>query len=399
MTETVLAHSHRLVHAFRRRRRLRTGAVQSMYVAIGLGVALVMPSVRYGPQIDESRFGPVLVALAGGLVSFIALVFSLLFLVVQYGNTALSPRLNLFRDSPLIWHAFGVFVGVFVFCATSAVALSGQSSVPLLIPALTVLLIVVCLVIMRRLQFNAFRSLQLGDALSDISAMGRRILIELYHDRPGGEPPDEYGPTAWALPPVATTVTWPDKAAVLRQVDVPLLVSAAAADEVVIEMDVRVGDPLIEDRPVLTVHGHGAHDDPHRFLQFIETGIDRTFDQDPLLAFRLLSDIGLRALSPAINDPATAIQVLDHSESLLGKVVTADLTPRPIVGADGDPRVLLRLPTWEEYLEVAVDEVAFVAREVPSVDRRVAALLVHLHHAATPSHMPALDRRIAGARM
>lgn len=397
VTGALSSRSGRLVHAFRLRRRLRTGLVQLAYVAVGFGLATVMPSISYGPTIPESRFGPVLVAVAGGLISFIALVFSLLFLVVQYGNTALSPRLNLFRDSPLVWHAFGIFVGVFVFCAASAVVLSGQSSVTMLVPVTTVALVVGCLAIMRRLQLDAFRSLQLGGALDDISTLGRRILIELYHDQPAG-PAEERGPTAWALPPVATTVTWRHTAAVLRQVDMPRLVHAAAASDVVIEMDVRVGDPLIEHRPMLTVHGPGAHPDPRSFLRHVETGIDRTFGQDPLLAFRLLSDIGLRALSPAINDPATAIQALDHSESLLSKIVTADLASRPVVGPDGRPRVLLRLPTWDEYLGVAVDEIAVAARGVPTVERRVAKLLAHLRVAAPRSRLPALDRRIAGPR-
>jgi hypothetical protein len=60
-----------------------------------------------------------LFAVGGGIISLVAVVFSLLFLTVQFASTALSPRLNLFRDAPIVWHAFGLFVGVFVF-ATSA---------------------------------------------------------------------------------------------------------------------------------------------------------------------------------------------------------------------------------------------------------------------------------------
>jgi Predicted membrane protein (DUF2254) len=55
------------------------------------------------------------------------------------------------------------------------------------------------------------------------------------------------------------------------------------------------------------------------------TGPERTFGQDPLFAFRLLADIGLRALSPAVNDPATAVQVLDTIQSLLAPLATRDL--------------------------------------------------------------------------
>src|SRR6266700_2863838 len=55
------------------------------------------------------------------------------------------------------------------------------------------------------------------------------------------------------------------------------------------------------------------------------TGQERTFHQDPLFAFRLLADISPRALSLAVNDPATAVQVLDTIESLLQPLVSRDL--------------------------------------------------------------------------
>jgi hypothetical protein len=61
-------------------------------------------------------------------------------------------------------------------------------------------------------------------------------------------------------------------------------------------------------------------------LRGLVTGQERTFHQDPLFAFRLLADIGLRALSPAVNDPATAVQVLDTMQSILSPLVTRDPT-------------------------------------------------------------------------
>ena len=45
----------------------------------------------------------------------------------------------------------------------------------------------------------------------------------------------------------------------------------------------------------------------------IELGAERTFEQDPKYALRLLVDIAIRALSPAVNDPITAVQALDQN--------------------------------------------------------------------------------------
>ena len=67
-------------------------------------------------------------------------------------------------------------------------------------------------------------------------------------------------------------------------------------------------------------------------MKAIRTGAERTFEQDPALAFRVLVDIALRALSPAVNDPTTATQVLDNVESLLRALVGRDLDVGEVTG-------------------------------------------------------------------
>ena len=71
------------------------------------------------------------------------------------------------------------------------------------------------------------------------------------------------------------------------------------------------------------------------------TGQERTFRQDPLFTFRLLADIGLRALSPDVNDPATAVQVLDTVESLLLPLAPRDLDVAEVADDTGTVRVVL----------------------------------------------------------
>ena len=81
-------------------------------------------------------------------------------------------------------------------------------------------------------------------------------------------------------------------------------------------------------------------------LAGLVTGQERTFDQDPLFAFRLLADIAMRALSPAVNDPATAVQVLDTIESLLQPLASRDLDVADVTDSAGTVRVVLALPSW-----------------------------------------------------
>jgi uncharacterized membrane protein len=78
-----------------------------------------------------------------------------------------------------------------------------------------------------------------------------------------------------------------------------------------IVMACAVGDTLVEETVILRVHGAQEPLDEKRLMKAVHLGIDRTFEQDPKYAIRLWGDIAIKALSPAINDPTTAVQALE----------------------------------------------------------------------------------------
>src|SRR5208282_794712 len=198
----------------------------------------------------------------------------------------------------------------------------------------------------------------LAPALSAIAAQGRTTIDDLYrHPRTGGTPP------APLLPPLTRTVTWPHPQAILQQFDQRRLF--AATGTAVIVFRARIGDTLQEGAPVADLHGADMTD--AAVLGALRTGQERTFGQDPMFAFRLLADIGLRALSPAVNDPATAVQVLDTTESLLLPLVSRDLDVAEVADSAGTVRVVLALPSWDDYLRIALDDLTEAAAHSPMV--------------------------------
>jgi uncharacterized membrane protein len=128
-------------------------------------------------------------------------------------------------------------------------------------------------------------------------------------------------------------------------------------------------------------------------LTAFEAGIERSFAQDGLLAFRLLNDIGLRALSTAINDPFTAIQALDAIEDLLRTLANRQLAVGVVHGSTSHSAVLLMLPGWEEFLQAGIDELAHAGRDTPTVRRRLQVLLDHLIAISPSIRRPPLERR------
>jgi uncharacterized membrane protein len=84
----------RVGRALQARRRLRAGIVQLVYVAGGVALGVIIPRISVGSPVPTSKATEMLVAVGAGFVPFIGIVYSMLFLVVQFGSTTFTPRLN-----------------------------------------------------------------------------------------------------------------------------------------------------------------------------------------------------------------------------------------------------------------------------------------------------------------
>ena len=380
--------ARRLGRFGRPRRRLRAGLVQLLCALAGLGLGLLLPRITLDSTVASTRVTETLVAVGFGVLGLVTIIFSLLFLVVQWAFTSLSPRLNLFRDDPIVWRTFALAIGVFVFSVTTALVIGDQQKVSVIVPAAEMAAVLAAIALIRTLQVKAFASIQLAPTLAAIAGQGRGILDDLY-SRPYTAEPE---PGVW-LPPRRRAVPWPHRQAILQQIDLGRLLRAA--DGAVIVLRIGMGDTLQQGAPVADLHGGEVTD--KTVLAGLVTGPERTFHQDPLFAFRLLADIALRALSPAVNDPAAAVQVLETIESLLQLLVSRDLDVAEVADDAGTVRVVLALPSWDDYLRTALDDLLESAAQSPMVLLRARALLTTLLNAAPPARQPPITRRLQRA--
>jgi uncharacterized membrane protein len=122
----------------------------------------------------------------------------------------------------------------------------------------------------------------------------------------------------------------------------------------------------------------------------------RTVDQDPAFALRMLVDIAIRALSPAINDPTTAVQVLDRVELLLAELASRKPGPSLLVDDDRSPRAIVPAPRWAAYMELGLMEIRLYGAASPQIVRRLTALYDRLSEVADESERPRieLERRL-----
>ena len=131
----------------------------------------------------------------------------------------------------------------------------------------------------------------------------------------------------------------------------------------------------------------------HRLRGMVALGTERTIEQDPAFALRILVDIAERALSPAVNDPTTAVQVLDHLEDTL---VVIGTTPGGIGRweyRDDEGRLRMVAPAhrWDDFLTLGVTEIRQYGRGSIQVMRRLRAMLDALRESVLPEYVAAVD--------
>ncbi|MEI6449331.1 MAG: DUF2254 family protein, partial [Actinomycetes bacterium] len=355
---------------------------------------LLLPQITVGFTVPQAEAAQMLFAVGAGLLTFIGVVFSLLFLVVQFGSTTFTPRLNLFHSAPIVWHAFAFYTGVLVYAFVAALSTSGDDRMTGLVPVVTIVLLLVAIALFRTLQMRAFSSIQLAATLAQVTQRGRQVLDGVYPDKPLPEAGDPEGPRA--LPHGTREVIWMGGPGILQAIDVPLIISTARDADAAVEILVPFGETVQQRAPVALVHGPSDPSLDAVVVKAIRTGPDRTFEQDPALAFRVLADIALRAVSSAINDPTTAAQVLDSEESLLRMLVGRDLDVGEVTGPSGNARVLLPLPRWDDYVALAFDELIEMGADHVQVRRRLERLLRDLIALAPASRRAPLQRRLDG---
>jgi uncharacterized membrane protein len=168
----------------------------------------------------------------------------------------------------------------------------------------------------------------------------------------------------------------------------------AAANDCVVVLRHAAGDFVSSGTRLYDVYGTPAHPDlATRQLQaMVALGAERTIEQDPGFALRILVDIAIRALSPAVNDPTTAVQVIDHLEDTLTLIgATPGLDGRwEFRDADRALRLLMPAQRWEDYLSLGMTEIRQYGGDSIQVVRRLRATLEALQRSVLPEYAAAV---------
>ncbi len=346
-------------------------------------------------QMSSNAATWLLSTVAGATITTAGVVFSLTVVSLQLASSQFSPRVmrSFIRDR-LSQVVIGMLVATFVYCVLVLPRLSGEPAAPAPAVSMTVamvLAVVTVVLIMAHLDHLAHR-LQVGHVVRVIADEGERVIAQMSARTVRGivASPD-------ITPPAGDPVCIPCPGnGWVGQLDEQGMLSAMPPGTTV-QLETRIGAYIHRGEALLAVWPDPGPATIAALVEAVDITDARTMQQDVDFALRQLVDIGLKALSAAINDPSTAVEVTLRLGSLMRQLLAAPLAAPVIATVDG--RRLIR--RWdldhEEYIAHAFDQLRQAAPSQPQVAaallRVLRMLQAHVRAVGQPHLVPSLQRQ------
>lgn len=384
---------------YRLRHAARTSLV--LWPTLSLVAALLCaPAVRW---LDREtgwelfHFSPegaraVLQALAGSLLTFIVFVLSAMLIVVQLASGQLTPRvIAIVFAKPQMKVVLGMLTFTFVYTLSALGRINGR--VPDLHVSVAILLNLACIGGFFFFVQKLSEGLRPTSVMRDVAERGQRVIEAVY---PVAYVPGRAEETVRGLLPRAPVevVESTLSSGMIMAISMADVVHLAREADAVLELVPQVGDFIASGDPLFHISGAKRPVSPDALRGCVAIGAERTLEQDPRFAFRILVDVANKALSPGINDPTTAVLALDQIHHLLLCLGRRQLDDGQAHDSDGALRLVYGTPGWSDYVMLAVSEIRQYGAGSLQVDRRLRALLNHLIEVLPEARRPPLREEL-----
>ncbi len=330
-------------------------------------------------------------------LSFTVFTFGSLLVAIQIASGQLTPRIiatTLLRNA-LVRYTVGLFVFTMLFAVSALNRM--EDRVPQLVVFVAGALGLASLAAFLFLIDYAAKMLRPVSIVTTVGKKGLAVIETIYPTETAAlqEPPK----LAHDLGISPVRIPHRGSSQIIVAVNLAALVAEAQRADSVIEILPSLGDFVAHDEPLFALYGGATGIEERQLTAAIAFGPERTMDQDPTFAFRILIDIALKALSPAINDPTTAVLALDQIHRLLRRIGRRHLRTDEITDDSGQLRLVLRTPNWEDFVHLAFTEIRHCGGGSLQVVRRMRAMIENLmetlsvhRHAALREQLELLDR-------
>jgi uncharacterized membrane protein len=335
-------------------------------------------------------------------LSFLVFTFGSLLVAIQVAGGQYTPRIiatTLLRDN-----AIRFTVGYFVFTLLFTLRVltrMGDETVHQFNTFIAGALGLVSLVVFLYLIDYAARLLRPVSLVQRVGMSGITVIQSVYPQ--STMPPRPVASSGSAASADRIVANKAGTSGIVLALDLEGLVGQARHADGMIEFVPQVGDFVAADEPLFRLYGGAIAIDDRQLLAAVALGSERTIEQDPTFAFRILVDIAIKALSPAINDPTTAVLAIDQIHRLLRHVGLRHVSREEVCDEAGMLRLVFRTPNWEDFVHLACTEIRHCGAGSIQIMRRMRSMLENLMHTLPPhrhaelrKQLELLDRAIEG---
>lgn len=349
---------------------------------------------------DAGTARDLLATLLGGMITMTSLVVSITVVVLSLAANQLGPRLIYnFIEDRRIQLVIGLFVATILYTLLVLRSVGddlGQAAVPHVAVTLASILTAACLFALLYHVNLIAHSIVSDTIVRDVADSLDTAVGKLPQEPPAVA--DDPAPPSWRHSCSSST----GKSGYVQVIDHESLVELATQHDLLIVLNIRAGHFMLHDTNHFEVHSNEPVSDDvlAAVAKTFIVGGGRTPTQDLEFSVRQLVEIALRALSPSLNDPFTAIAVINRLASALEIVAGRCLPPREHRDADGRLRVLADVTHFEGLTDVAFNQIRQAADSKAAVlialARRLSDLLQiassHEHRRAIVKHLQMLER-------
>jgi uncharacterized membrane protein len=384
--------------AFRLRRYLRESLWVIPLLGGALGWTLGFASTDLNSLSDlstrweysASTAEAVLAAVVAASVGLVGFVVTVSVLIVQMSTNTFSARyMRIFYRDRAFKAVLAVLIGTFTFSYTLMRNVE-ENDVPDLgvtlagaFLGLGILLFVVFL-------DRAIHRLRPVAVAALVARAGRSALSEVLAEAARPDAPAVV-PAPYSPPGDPVRVVRMTHGGAIQAIDFRGLGKWAHENESLVVLRHPIGDFVSAGSVLIELYGRDPGPEAEeRLRSLVALGVERTIEQDPAFAVRIMVDIAIRALSPAVNDPTTAVQVLDHLEDLLRMVGQTDLSDEGAPLEKMDAGLVVPVRRWGDYLTLSVTEIREYGHGSIQVVRRLRAMLDELSESVLPERREAV---------
>ncbi len=272
------------------------------------------PRIPFGSDLElaSGSVGELLTILASSMLAVIAFSVSIMVSAYNSATGLATPRaIALMLADDRSQNALSTFLGTFLFSIVGIIGLSAgfyddRGRIVLFFATILVIIVITGTLLNWIQQLSTFG--RMGDLIRRVEDASCKALK--WH----GENPWLGAMPQVDIPADAIPICCDQATGVITTIDVEALQEAAEEHDVVVHLTIYPGKLVYPTRHVMYLAGRDALEiDPQVFRECVLIERDRSFDQDPRFGLTVLSEIASRAMSPAVNDPGTAIAVLNSA--------------------------------------------------------------------------------------